>query len=283
MKMLRWVMALFLICGMANAIYMIQPDVKKDLSTSNDGALKYKDMVILTKDESRTLEKNNMGMDISIETQTGPRDFNIAKQNNMLKVTGPKKTTTTRATLTTQLYVTNGKRWNTYNQQVKFVLRNDAEMTKKGLITSNVIREITTALNTWDNATNQNLFADSSLITTNPMIATDVYNKVNTINWKLFTNSCIAYARTWYKSTLVDGYKTTVDSDIVFNTKYAWRTEGTVGADIQTISLHEIGHTLGLGDLYSSEASKQAMYGYYTKVWRTLGEGDETGLKLLYG
>ncbi len=278
MKILRWVMTLFLICSMASAIYMISPDATKDISTSNAGNLKYKDIVILTTDEAKSLEKNNMGMDISIDTPNGPRNLNIAKQNKLIKVTKP---ITTRAT--TQLYVINGKRWNTYNPQLKFVLRNDAEMTKKGLITPNVIREIKTALNTWDDASKQNLFLDSNTVTTNPTIQADVYNKVNTLSWKLFTNSCIAYSRTWYKNTLIDGYKTAVDSDIVFNTKYPWRTEGTIGADVQTIALHEMGHSLGLGDLYSSEASKQAMYGYYTKMWRTLGEGDKTGVNILYG
>ncbi len=180
-------------------------------------------------------------------------------------------------------YLLTGKRWNTKDPQLKFVLKNDAYLANEGITAVNVQTAIEAAANTWDAASNQNLFADSSLVTVSSTVATDRYNKINTVNWQPFLNNCLAYSRTWYKSALVDGYKTIVDSDIVFNTKYAWRTEGTVGADVQTIALHELGHSLGLGDLYTSADSEQTMYGYYTHVDRTIGNGDAAGIWTLYG
>ena len=180
-------------------------------------------------------------------------------------------------------YILAGWRWNTKDPQLKFVLKNDAYLKGEGLTASNVQTAVAAAANTWDAASNQNLFADSSLVTVSSTVATDRYNKINTINWKPVTGTCLAYARTWYSSTLVDGYKTALDSDLVFNTKYSWRTDGsTGGVDVQSIALHELGHTLGLSDLYTSADSAQTMYGYYDGKDHTLGNGDAAGIWKLY-
>ncbi|MBW2976048.1 matrixin family metalloprotease [Candidatus Woesearchaeota archaeon] len=56
--------------------------------------------------------------------------------------------------------------------------------------------------------------------------------------------------------------------------------------DFENIATHELGHSVGMGDLYTSECSEQTMYGYAgygeTKK-RTLEAGDKTGIKSLYG
>ncbi len=50
--------------------------------------------------------------------------------------------------------------------------------------------------------------------------------------------------------------------------------------------LHELGHTIGLGDIYDkaefSTDTRQVMH-YYNGVKRTLGNGDATGVWKLYG
>jgi hypothetical protein len=288
-EMNRYVMSLLVVfllmasIPLVNAIYVIPSDTpyKKDLGVSNAGDLKYKGMTILTGAESKYLSKNDIGVSISIDSPDGFRDFDVKRTNGLVKVSGPVKRAS-RSLADESMYVMTGKRWNVRDPQLKFVLRNDAVLASEGLTTINVVREINTAIATWDNASNQNLFSDVGTISVNPSIVIDSYNKVNTIGWKLFSNNCLAYARTWYKSSLVDGYKTIVDSDITFNTKYPWRTSGTVGADVQTIVLHEFGHSLGLGDLYASSCSGQVMYGYYTRVSRVLGNGDVAGIRLLY-
>jgi hypothetical protein len=178
-----------------------------------------------------------------------------------------------------------GYRWNTKDPQLKWVLKNDANMAKEGLSASAVRSAITGASNTWDEATNQNLFADSGLVTLNPTVATEKYNKINTINWKPFGSKCLGYARTYYKMDNVGGYHSAIDSDLVFNMDYIWRTDGSLGVDVQTAALHEMGHTLGLGDIYGLPQFKydtnQVMH-YYTGVKRTLGNGDKTGVWELY-
>ncbi len=184
-------------------------------------------------------------------------------------------------------YLLAGWRWNTKDPQLKLVLKTDNYLKNEGLTSSSVTTALVSAANTWDSATNQNIFADSNLVTTSSTVATDKYNKINTVNWQPVSSTCLAYSRTWYSTKKVDGYMTALDSDIVFNTKYTWKTDGSSsGIDVQSVGLHELGHTLGLGDLYGKEQytddTDQVMH-YYTGVKRTLGNGDKTGIWKLYG
>jgi len=76
--------------------------------------------------------------------------------------------------------------------------------------------------------------------------------------------------------------------DVMFDTDFTW-DDATVDPalmDLQNIATHELGHAVGLGDLYNSECSTQTMYGYsgYGDIQkRDLASGDIVGLTLLYG
>jgi hypothetical protein len=82
--------------------------------------------------------------------------------------------------------------------------------------------------------------------------------------------------------TKVGGYYSAIESDLSFNTKYGWSTSGTKNYDVQTTALHELGHTIGLGDLYGksqfSGDTRQIMH-YYTGVKTTL----ETATRQAHG
>jgi len=55
--------------------------------------------------------------------------------------------------------------------------------------------------------------------------------------------------------------------------------------DFENIATHELGHSVGLDDLYDERSSEQTMYGYAsygeTKK-RTLEDGDINGVYQLY-
>jgi len=56
--------------------------------------------------------------------------------------------------------------------------------------------------------------------------------------------------------------------------------------DLENIAVHELGHTVGLSDIYSTACSEVTMYGYSTEgetSKRTLEQPDITGLQRMYG
>ena len=91
------------------------------------------------------------------------------------------------------------------------------------------------------------------------------------------------------------GQREIIEFDIMFDTDFTWGYAGPTSEtslgdtsimDLQNIATHELGHGVGLADLYDDECSEQTMYGYATEgetKKRTLNTGDITGIKALYG
>ena len=81
--------------------------------------------------------------------------------------------------------------------------------------------------------------------------------------------------------------KQIVEFDMVFNTFYQWGTTGASNQmDLQNIATHELGHAVGLADLYRSNTDKETMYGYSNfgdTAKRDLYLGDQAGIVKLYG
>ncbi len=86
-----------------------------------------------------------------------------------------------------------------------------------------------------------------------------------------------------------------IEFDVLFDTDYNWGYAGptdetnlgdTEIMDLQNIATHELGHGVGLADLYDSAAAEETMYGYSTEgetKKRTLNTGDKAGIQELYG
>lgn len=93
----------------------------------------------------------------------------------------------------------------------------------------------------------------------------------------------IAACTVWYSPAT----KTIVEFDIIFETDYTWgdATVDPTVMDLQNIATHELGHAVGLADVYEDTCSEVTMYGYSVEGEtdkRTLEEPDVTGILELY-
>lgn len=144
----------------------------------------------------------------------------------------------------------------------------------------------------WDKNTVADLFNDSYIVSTGPETTYKVQNYVNAISFDDYylDPDIIGAATVWYSPAT----KEIVEFDIVFETNYAWGdclgSESTCKSnevmDLQSIATHEIGHGVGLADVYKTECSEVTMYGYsgYGETQkRTLETPDITGIQALYG
>ncbi|MHB1316167.1 MAG: matrixin family metalloprotease [Christensenellales bacterium] len=99
------------------------------------------------------------------------------------------------------------------------------------------------------------------------------------------STSVIAVTSVWYNRKT----KGIVEFDMLYNTYYTWGDADTAATDVmdlKNIATHELGHAVGLGDVYSSTYSYVTMYGYASfneVIKRDLADKDLIGLHLLYG
>jgi len=133
------------------------------------------------------------------------------------------------------------------------------------------------------------LFADTATTTTkgyNDLAWTkDKMDGKNTIVWGDYpTSGVIAVTIVWYNAKT----KTILEFDMVLDTDYPWgnATTNPNVMDLQNIATHELGHGVGLDDLYQNPAYQETMYGYsdFGKTSkRDLYIGDKQGITKLYG
>lgn len=161
---------------------------------------------------------------------------------------------------------------------------------------ADVRTDIQNAANTWDSLTTKTLFS-GTLGDASPYTSEDVSANLNDGKWMhqwttsgtILGDTANAIAVTWYRTSglIKDASKVPrpkiAAADCYYNGLMPWSTDGSTGYDLQTISLHELGHFVGLDDLYYSSASDEVMYGYYKGVDRDPFIGDKAGIKKLYG
>ncbi len=153
----------------------------------------------------------------------------------------------------------------------------------EGLKEAFVTAAVSTSAETWDIGTSSELFNDTYTIDSTAQYG--VQNFQNAIVFSDYPDErVIAVTSIWYTPK----GKQIVEFDMLFNTRFDWGDASldSTKMDLQNIATHEFGHSVGLGDLYSSTCSEVTMYGYSiegeTKK-RTLEEPDRTGLQVLYG
>jgi hypothetical protein len=170
-------------------------------------------------------------------------------------------------------------------------------------------QQISQGANEWDLNTNKDVFkGDDTAITPgtanvlefttkNPIVGRyqggtgDGNNNYMALT-KSVRGSTIAVTYTWYYTNqyVAGGFNKAAESDVYFNGNKAWRAATTESKatnskfDIRTIATHEVGHSLGLLDLYDKTDSEKIMYGYNNgQVKWYLTSADYKGLVNIYG
>ncbi len=142
---------------------------------------------------------------------------------------------------------------------------------------------VSTSAETWDLAISKELI--NNVYTIDPTAAYGVQNYKNAITFGDYpTTGVIAVTTVWYNPAT----KSIVEFDIEFDTDWTWgdATINPTVMDLQNIAVHELGHGLGLADVYESACSIVTMYGYSDygeTIKRTLEAPDIKGLQTLYG
>jgi hypothetical protein len=153
----------------------------------------------------------------------------------------------------------------------------------EGLSDEFVTSAIAASAETWDAATSKELFNDAYTVDTSAQYG--VQNYVNAIAFGDYADSgVIGVTTVWY--TRIG--KRIVEFDMLLNTDFAWgdATVDPALMDLQNILVHELGHSVGLADIYTTTCSTVTMYGYSTEgetSKRTIEQPDITGLQAMYG
>lgn len=198
-----------------------------------------------------------------------------------------------------------GYRWNTLDPQIQLYLNPTG--TPAQLTSTSTAEAISASANTWDDAVAGDIFADTttvivdeSKVVDDPFSGTPKKDGYNVHGWDAFGNSFVALNRWWTDGTRKDGYYRITESDTWYNLDYEWTTSLTTAQttgkmDLQSVALHELGHCIGMGDIYSTtyggvlppsdERTKdfEQVMNLYNGPQRTLGNGDITGAQILYG
>ncbi len=176
-----------------------------------------------------------------------------------------------------------------------------------GMTSTFVLDAITMAANEWDDGSYSAITGNSWTGVTTDLFGSitvtakgysdlawtsDKLDGKNTIVWGNYpTSGVIAVTIIWYSRAT----KTIMEFDMVLDTNFTWgdadsNNDGIIDnpsvMDLQNIVTHELGHGVGLNDLYQSGAYLETMYGYATEgqiIKRDLYIGDQTGITKLYG
>jgi len=98
------------------------------------------------------------------------------------------------------------------------------------------------------------------------------YNGSNTINWKdEGNNSTLGTSYIWYSGNTI------LETDLVFNDYYNWSTSG-IDYDVETVTLHEFGHWVGL-----DHVSSGIMRPNYSGIQHKLDDDAKQGFYAMYG
>ena len=157
----------------------------------------------------------------------------------------------------------------------------------RGLSPEFIIDNLAINIEKWEIAAGVNILGDevTGIVDGADMDSPDNKNEVYFAD--VDYEGAIAIAIVWGIFGGPPGRRELVEWDMIFDdVDFDWSATGESGKmDFENIATHELGHSVGLDDLYDERSSEQTMYGYAgygeTKK-RTLEDGDINGVYQLY-
>jgi len=110
----------------------------------------------------------------------------------------------------------------------------------------------------------------------------------NTASFGTYSDpNVIAVTTVWGYLSAPPPMRELVEWHMLFNTDFTWGTfeANPAAMDLQNIATHELGHSAGMDDLYTTSCTLETMYGYSTEgetSKRDLYNGDIKGIQALY-
>lgn len=158
--------------------------------------------------------------------------------------------------------------------------------TNSGLTEDFVAKAISAGAEEWDAHTSSNLFETHS-INESSIWNDDAPDGMNDLLFGDYQqDGVIAVTIVWGYFCKKPSNRRIVEFDVLFDTDYTWGdvNDNSTVMDLQNIATHELGHSMGLDDLYTV-CREETMYGYSKegeKKKRSLNAGDIAGINMLY-
>lgn len=182
-------------------------------------------------------------------------------------------------------YLANGAKWKTTEDYV-------INPVNSGLENGFVQSAIDSGVAEWEEYGSSAIFGSGEIdptATYNP----DIIDYKNVAAFGSYPNSgVIAVTNVWGYFYGPPRTRELVEWDMLFNTDGDWTwgdatvdTADTAFMDLPNIATHELGHSAGMGDLYTTSCNLETMYGYSSTgeiIKRTLNSGDIAGISQLY-
>ncbi|MBU3907126.1 MAG: matrixin family metalloprotease [Nanoarchaeota archaeon] len=179
-------------------------------------------------------------------------------------------------------FLSNGAKWKTIEPWIV----NPANI--RGLDSNFVFSNLDIDILKWETSAGKNILGSGSI--TSDILSADTSspdNKNEVYFAEIANPGVIAMTVIWGRFSGPVSQRVLVEWDQVYDdVDFDWSASGEAGKmDFENIATHELGHSVGMNDLYTTACSAQTMYGYAslgeTKK-RTLEAGDRTGVKKLY-
>lgn len=177
-------------------------------------------------------------------------------------------------------YIASGAKWKTVEPYE--INTNNSQGLTPNFITS----AMSAGVSAWENAAGVNIFGEQKTTTT-PTSASN-YDESNLTYFAPYSDpNVIAVTTVWGYFNVPPKSRQIIEWDMQFNSAFTWgdATVDSSKMDLQNIATHELGHSAGMGDLYTTSCTLETMYGYSSEgdvIKRNLYNGDIAGIQALY-